>query len=103
MNYENTLKLMEKYANCPICSNDKIGNGQGGLIIDEDTLTRFCKCGFYTSVDENNNEVKIFCSSCNSEIKRDEVLFCENCFKDVCFTCYEQNNGYCKKCNEEIK
>lgn len=56
MNIFKSIVLMEKYANCPKCRNDKIGNGQGGIIVEENTLRRFCKCGFDITIDENGNE-----------------------------------------------
>lgn len=47
-----TMKLMEKYINCPECGNDKIGNGQGTLHVGEDTFTRTCKCGWKVIVNK---------------------------------------------------
>lgn len=58
MNMFKSMELMEKYAECHKCGNDKLGNGQGGLIVEEDTLRRFCKCGWDITVDENGNEIK---------------------------------------------
>lgn len=58
MNIFKSMALMEKYGECPNCGNDLIGDGQGGLIVEEDTFRRFCKCGFDITVDENGNEIK---------------------------------------------
>ena len=54
MHYKDLMKLMDKYAECPKCGNECIGNGQGGLIVDEDTFKRWCKCGFEITVSEKN-------------------------------------------------
>lgn len=58
MNMFKSMQLIKKYAKCPKCGNDKLGNGQGGLIVEEDTLRRFCKCGWNITVDGNGNEIK---------------------------------------------
>lgn len=65
MNIFKSMELMEKYAECPNCGSDLIGNRQGGLILEEDTFRRFCKCGFDITVDENGNKVELVtCESC---------------------------------------
>lgn len=58
MNILKSMNLMKKYTNCPKCGNEYIGNGQGGIIVENDTFRRFCKCGFDITVDENDVEVK---------------------------------------------
>lgn len=58
MNSVKALKLMSKYSNCPNCGNGVIGNGEGKLIVEDDTFTRECKCGFKITLDENGNELK---------------------------------------------
>ena len=50
MNVIDYLKIAKKYINCPNCGNDKIGNGEGTLNVDEDTYRRTCKCGFEVEV-----------------------------------------------------
>lgn len=57
INAVSAIKLMQKYADCPNCGNDKVGNGQGKLIIEDDTFTRECRCGFNITVDGNGNEL----------------------------------------------
>lgn len=52
------LKIMPKYNNCPKCGNGKVGNGEGKLIVEDDTFTRECNCGFKTTLDENGKEIK---------------------------------------------
>lgn len=51
------LLIMKKYEDCPKCGSGTIGNGEGGIIIEDETYTRTCKCGFHITVDENNKEV----------------------------------------------
>lgn len=48
---------MPKYEKCPDCGNDKVGNGQGAIIVEDDTYTRKCKCGFKITVDENGKRI----------------------------------------------
>ena len=50
---------MEKYANCPNCGNEYIGNGQGGLQLEEDFLRRWCKCGYDITVSEDGEVLKL--------------------------------------------
>ena len=58
-------KLLDKYGECPKCGNEYINNGHGGLVIDNNTFRRFCKCGFDITVDENGIEVDVItCESC---------------------------------------
>lgn len=58
MNARKVLEIMPKYNNCPLCGNDKIGNGQGKLIVEDDFLIRECKCGFKIKLDENGKEIE---------------------------------------------
>lgn len=102
MDYINAMKLLEKYSDCPNCKSDKIGNGKGGLILEDDTLIRYCECGYSIVVDKDDNEVKILCNDCNLEIKPREELFCDNCNKLMCKTCYDKHDGYCDECHELI-
>lgn len=46
MNLDECLELTKKYSNCPKCGNNKIGNGEGGLLIEDLTFDRWCKCGW---------------------------------------------------------
>lgn len=52
------IELTEKYGNCPACGNTFIGNGEGGIVIEEYTFDRWCKCGWKVHVDlrEESNE-----------------------------------------------
>jgi len=58
MNAMKLLDMLYKYNNCPECGNNKIGNGSGAIIVEEDTFTRKCKCGFEITTDEDGKEIK---------------------------------------------
>lgn len=51
MNVLKAVELIGKFANCPQCGNDKIGNGDGELNIDDYVFRRKCKCGFELTID----------------------------------------------------
>lgn len=53
------MSLMQKYAECPNCGNEKIGNGFGALIIEEEMLYRSCECGYEKLVDEDDVELDL--------------------------------------------
>ncbi|NEZ76673.1 DUF3797 domain-containing protein [Clostridium botulinum] len=59
MNSRELMPIMKKYEKCPKCRNNKIGNGEGGIIVEDDTYTRTCKCGFKITVDENSKKVNL--------------------------------------------
>ncbi|HZG81592.1 MAG TPA: DUF3797 domain-containing protein, partial [Brevibacillus sp.] len=46
MNAYRSVQLMRKYANCKKCGNDKVGDGEGTLIIEDNIFKRSCKCGW---------------------------------------------------------
>jgi Domain of unknown function (DUF3797) len=54
MNAVKAFKLSKQYANCPNCGNNQLGNGQGSLIITEDTFVRNCKCGCRIEIKESD-------------------------------------------------
>lgn len=56
MNLDELLELSKKYSHCPECGNDRIGGGEGGLIVEDMTFKRFCKCGW--KVEVKSKEVK---------------------------------------------
>lgn len=47
-----SVELMGKYAKCPNCGSDLLGNGEGTLEIDEGMFKRTCKCGWKVEVKE---------------------------------------------------
>lgn len=51
------VEIMKKYAVCPQCGSSKIKQGKGGLIIEEETFTRACHCGFKITVDEDGKKI----------------------------------------------
>lgn len=46
MKVTKAVEFMKKYTNCPECGNHFIGNGQGTCVVDDDSFTRTCKCGW---------------------------------------------------------
>ena len=50
MNVIEACKLIEKYAKCPCCGCELIGDGKGTLEITEDFLKRTCHCGMHAIV-----------------------------------------------------
>ncbi len=51
------LELMRQHNICPKCGNSKIGNGEGKLIIEDNTYLRECKCGFKIQFDKDGKEI----------------------------------------------
>lgn len=70
----NKIDLM-KYAICPDCSNKHIGNGEGGIHIDRN-YTRYCKCGFKVTIDEDGKETidKTNISQLDKKVNEEETL-----------------------------
>lgn len=101
MNFKKGLDLTEKYQDCPNCGNDKIGRHQGGIELSDSTFRRYCKCGFDITVNEDGEQVKLICPDCEIEMKHREVFYCDNCLKEICFSCYDENKGYCIACYED--
>ena len=54
MNVREACELMEKYAKCPECGCDVIGNGKGTLEIDEGIFKRACYCGWSIVIDKRS-------------------------------------------------
>ncbi|MDU5080255.1 DUF3797 domain-containing protein [uncultured Tissierella sp.] len=40
------IPIMKKYEKCPQCGSTTVGNGEGGITVDDTTYKRTCKCGF---------------------------------------------------------
>lgn len=45
------LQISRLTNDCPKCGSDKLGNGEGALIVNENIYTRSCKCGFHFEYD----------------------------------------------------
>ncbi|MDA7028626.1 DUF3797 domain-containing protein [Bacillus sp. CLL-7-23] len=52
------LRVAPLINDCPNCKNEEIGNGEGTLNIDDNTVQRTCKCGFNFKYDVNNGTDK---------------------------------------------
>lgn len=50
-----TLELLNKYSSCPKCGNEYISNGQGGVVVDDGSFTRWCKCGYKIVIKQEEN------------------------------------------------
>lgn len=57
MNVRMLLTIMPKYNNCPNCGNDKVGNGEGKLIVEDNYFYRECKCGWSIRINEEGKEI----------------------------------------------
>lgn len=58
MDVKTLLPIMKKYEKCPKCGNDKVGTDEGGIIVEDDTYTRTCKCGFKITINKYGKEIK---------------------------------------------
>ncbi|WP_288745797.1 DUF3797 domain-containing protein [uncultured Enterococcus sp.] len=56
MRLSTSMNLMKKYGSCPKCGNKFVGNGKGGMVIEEYTFERWCKCGWKVVVDVRKDE-----------------------------------------------
>lgn len=56
MRLSTSMDLMKKYGSYPECENKFIGNGEGGMVIEEYTFERWCKCGWKVVVDVRKDE-----------------------------------------------
>lgn len=48
------MNLMKKYATCPSCGKESLGNGEGALIIEDEWFYRGCDCGYQIVVNEED-------------------------------------------------
>lgn len=72
MNINDSLELMEKYAECPKCGNDKLGNGEGTLNIEDIVFERTCKCGYLVKVDKR---IKVIASATKRVGRKTEGIY----------------------------
>ena len=49
------LELMNKYATCPKCGNDKIGPGKGSVAVKDKSFERSCSCGWSVEISEEGD------------------------------------------------
>jgi len=52
MNIKRATALTKRYARCQECGCDRVGNGEGGLYVDDEAFLRICKCGWSVKVDD---------------------------------------------------
>lgn len=52
MNVREACELMKKYAKCPQCGCEVIGNGKGTLEIGKGVFKRTCHCGWSVIIDK---------------------------------------------------
>ncbi len=80
------IELNNKYAICPKCGSDKVGNGEGGIYNDEYKYIRYCKCGYKITIFENGIELeeKTNISQLDKKVNQEETLrdFIKNSYKD---------------------
>ncbi|WMJ79557.1 DUF3797 domain-containing protein [Clostridium sp. MB40-C1] len=57
MNIRTLLPIMKKYEVCPKCGSTTIGNGEGGIVVEDNFYIRTCKCGFKITVDGNGRKI----------------------------------------------
>ena len=89
MNLKIATKILNKYVKCPMCGHDKLGNGHGALIIEDEVLERSCRCGFIIRINKDEEVIlhryesneNTYCGKCNSKVE----------------------GGYCEWVAEEIK
>lgn len=41
-----SVKLLKKYGTCPLCGSDRLGKGEGTLVVKDKLFSRTCKCGW---------------------------------------------------------
>lgn len=51
MDINDFLRVTKEVNNCPNCKNDRVGGEEGTLLVDQNILTRTCKCGFSFTYD----------------------------------------------------
>ena len=50
MNLPTAIEMINKYAVCPQCGSEYVGNGEGVLEIEDNTFKRSCKCGWSVEI-----------------------------------------------------
>ncbi len=52
MNVREACELIKKYAKCPKCGCEVVGNGKGTLEVDKSIFKRTCHCGWSVIIDK---------------------------------------------------
>ncbi|WP_088363342.1 DUF3797 domain-containing protein [Bacillus cereus] len=58
MNSMDYLRISPLINDCPNCGNQIVGNGEGTLEVDDNVISRTCKCGFNFKYDVNTGVIK---------------------------------------------
>lgn len=102
MDFKKSMDLIDKYSICPSCGNDKLGNGEGGIVLESYYLKRFCNCGFSIIVNEDDKKLDSgVCSVCKTETPKELLTECEVCKEEFCNFCANidySNNDVCCNC-----
>jgi len=48
------MDLLKVYSECHLCGSDKVGDGKGELLIQDNIFIRSCACGWHVRLDRNN-------------------------------------------------
>jgi hypothetical protein len=56
VNVVKACNLIEKYAKCPKCGCEVVGNGKGTLEIEKGRFKRTCSCGWSVVVEDGKCE-----------------------------------------------
>lgn len=88
MKIEKTMELLNKYGTCPDCGSTTIGSAQGAIIIEEETFTRKCSCGFKATVDENDIATNV-CDYCGCKLDEENKGSETTC--KICFDIFESS------------
>lgn len=103
MNVVNYLRIAPFINDCPSCSNQMLGNGEGTLNVNNNIIKRTCKCGFNFEYDVKNGTSKTKVKKAIDEsLKSMESLKVKECSHQNTFT---YNHGYhkiCEDCGKEL-
>lgn len=69
--------IMSRYVKCPICGHDKLGQGHGKLIVQDNIFDRSCRCGFRIVINDKEeillhhyeNRGNTYCGKCGSKVE----------------------------------
>ena len=96
MNLKIATKILNKYVKCPMCGNDKLGNGHGTLIIEDEVLERSCRCGFIIRINKDE-EVK------SREKKEDLITLELLCLETISQSKWTRASSLSTKCFDRIR